>query len=138
MEKAENELQRVQTVSKQETARCRLILGEMTKSLNSLLPAPLSTRVIPNESLSSEFGRFQGRLNQLVSVFQNSTVDQLAVKNARITDLENALKIKETELTQTSKDFSAKVIDMRRKMDTLNGDLEVLQHTPKKLALPSI
>jgi len=124
LDRSDADLQKSQTSLRQEASRCRLILSEMVKLLDSIPQTrPTSpTRILPNESLSFELSRFQTRFNLLVSL--SSSADTLAAKDARISELEAALADKENECLQSSKDFNTKLLDMRAKMDILNYDLE--------------
>ena len=136
LERSDTELQKSQTTSRQEVARSRLILAEMIKLMDSV-PETISSspvRVFPNESLSSELSRFQSRLKLLVSLSENAA--QVVAKDDRISELEETLKLKEKEYLQSTNEFNIKLLDMKQKMDILNGELDVLQSNPSPLRLP--
>ena len=144
LEKAEIELAKSQTSSKQENARTRSIMAELLKTLEAVSLPQSAQRIAPNESVSSELSRVQTRVAALVTAYQtcsaSETEGKLKLRDGRIFELEGVVKQKEAEIASLSNDFSTKLLEMRSRMDIQGSELENLNkpmlRVPAASALP--
>ena len=134
LEKAESDLMKSSSSSKQEATRLKSICGEIWKRLDTLPADPAarpSAQKLVNESTSSELARIEKRVGYIVSRLEesgfNGGEERLKEKDAQIRRLEETLEAKEAELNKMSKDFSIKLVEMKNKIDLLNDELDTLK-----------
>lgn len=122
LERSEAELQKVNNSTKQESGRVRSLLVDIWKGLDGLgTETGESSRFgakAQNESISSELSRLQGRLSQLSESMGG---------RRRLKELESKVSEQETEMLQMSRDFSAKLIDLNNKMESLVNENDALK-----------
>lgn len=129
IEKSDSELQRVNNATKQENGRIKCILSDIWKLLDSLpMKSSTSTGAKPqSESVSSEIARVQARLALVSECLAESGCRQGKEDGKRLKELEESVAEKEAELTKLTRDFSAKLVEMKDKLDTTTSENENLK-----------